>query len=103
LMATFGGFARERSRHYRLMHSEEWGDEVMARRVEVRSIVRAHLEGLEAAGSIRPACVGPFVHTGAALLHGLAIHYLDGLIGEKQLPGLIDEAIDLFLHGLRPE
>jgi len=25
------------------------------------------------------------------------------LIGEKQLPGLIDEAIDLFLHGLRPE
>lgn len=103
LMTTYVGFAREHARHYRLMHSEEWGDEVMARRAEVRSIVRAHLEGLEAAGSIRSGYVDPFVHTGSALLHGLAVHYLDGFIGEDQLPNLIDEAIDILLHGLRTD
>lgn len=103
MMTTYVGFARKHARHYRLMHSEVWGDEVMARRSEVRAIVRVHLEGLEAAGSIRPECVDPFVHTGAALLHGLATHYLDGLISEEQLPSLIDEAVDIFLQGIRTE
>ncbi len=102
LMTTYVGFARKHARHYRLMHSEVWHDEVMAQRAEVRSIVRAHLEGLEAAGSIRSGYIDPFVHTGSALLHGLAVHYLDGFIGEDQLPNLIDDAIDILLHGLRP-
>ena len=96
---TYVRFALQNERLHRVMYGEPWGDLVEPSRSEARSLLKSQIEECRNAGLLKSVPAEDLALAGWALMHGIAVLYLDGQVEEEDLGAAVDRAMDLLLKG----